>query len=104
LRAKDLTSLTDPELAQQYKRNGRRYWRVFLPSLVSFFALFGVAFGVRAAFGMVPALVVFGVAIIIMFAGIVGMFILVFSQNRIRMEVWRRARRGRDGATDRRAG
>ncbi len=90
---KDLEALTDAELEQVFASFGRRYWRRTVPAIVVFFALFGIAFGVKAMFGVVPALCVLGFGGVIFLSGVGYALVLAGRQLPVRLEIARRARR-----------
>ena len=89
---RDLSALTLTELQEEFKRNRRRYWRLVVPQMVSFFGLLGIAFGVTAAFGVASALVVIALAAIAWTGWMVPVGALMFSQNRLGFEMARRQR------------
>jgi hypothetical protein len=92
LAKQNLRALTDAELSEVFASFGRHYWRRTIPAIVVFFVLFGIAFGIKAVVGVVPALFVLAVGGVIGLSGVGYALILAGRQLPVRLEVARRAR------------
>ena len=92
LAKQNLRALTDAELSEVFASFGRQYWRRTIPTIVAFFVLFGIASGIKAIVGAVPALFVLAFGVVIALSGLGYALILAGRQLPVRLEMARRAR------------
>ncbi|MGH7759036.1 MAG: hypothetical protein ACREN7_06975 [Candidatus Dormibacteria bacterium] len=87
-----LADQSDAQLEQAFERNSRAVWRAIAATLIGFFSLVGVTFGVRALAGAYPASGVLALAMLTFFTGMAVVCSIAIRQTRVRFEVARRAR------------
>jgi fatty acid desaturase len=91
--SRELRELTDSELEQAFKANGRRAWRSILVTLAVCFGLVGVASLLLRVFGAGVFFPIIALATILLFVGYGVLITVVHRRGRVRLEMARRRKR-----------